>query len=58
METNDQHLCVVPASTRQHREKIWLAFEGNFNLSLMLSKAFLRADDSAITNPVSLKQIK
>src|SRR5262249_42325782 len=44
MEPNDQYLCIVPgrsASGGATREKVFLPFEGDERLAVILSKAFL-----------------
>lgn len=59
MEPNNQYLCIVPGPG--HLEKggdIFLPFEGDRILSIILSKAFMLADDDKITNPSILSQIK
>jgi hypothetical protein len=38
-------------------DKIWLAFEGDRTLSIILSKALLLAADDKITDPVILRQL-
>jgi hypothetical protein len=54
MEPNDRYLCIV--ADRSHApvgklgEPVLLPFEGDSTLSLILSKAFLLADDSKITD--------
>lgn len=57
MEPNDQYLCIVP-DRRPLRERIFLPFEEDGGrLSVILSKAFLLADDDRITDPTILAQI-
>lgn len=59
MEPNDQYLCIVPFSGMSNqKDKIYLPFEGDQILSVILSKAFLLANDQKITDPVILQQIK
>ena len=52
MEPNDQYLCIVPnADGRGPASDVFLPFEGDGTLSIILSKAFLLADDAKITDP-------
>ena len=58
MEPNDQYLCIVPDSRlRANVPAVYLPFEGDTTLSIILSKAFLLAQDSKITDPVITRQI-
>jgi hypothetical protein len=69
MEPNDQYLCIVPArggavpagGARSGGGgadgKVFLPFEGDTTLSVILSKAFLLADDANITDPTITGQI-
>ena len=58
MEPNDQYLCIVPdAKARAATPQVYLPFEGDATLSIILSKAFLLAEDKAITDPVILRQL-
>jgi hypothetical protein len=43
----------APGRTPGGRERIWLPFEGDGTLSLILSKAVLLSNDAAITDPKS-----
>jgi hypothetical protein len=46
MEPNDQYLCIVPdAKARASTPQVYLPFEGDATLSIILSKAFLLAED-------------
>jgi len=56
MEPNDAYLCIVPAR-RSGDGKVFLPFEDD-RLSLILSKAFLLAADTEITDESILTQIK
>ncbi|GLZ12410.1 hypothetical protein Acsp04_26450 [Actinomadura sp. NBRC 104425] len=56
MEPDDQYLCIVPARTRSRRT-VFLPFEDD-RLALILSKAFLLAADTAITDPSIMRQIR
>ncbi|WP_103068131.1 DUF4132 domain-containing protein [Aquimarina sediminis] len=58
MEPNDQYLCIVPARGKdKNTDNIFLPFEGDRGLSLVLSKAFLLAEDDKITDTTILSQI-
>ncbi len=60
MAPNDQYLCIVPdarAASRNDAHAVFLPFEGDRTLSLILSKAFLLADDTAIDDPTITRQI-
>ncbi len=58
MEPNDQYLCIVPdARARAGTPQVYLPFEGDATLSIILSKAFLLADDQLITDSVILQQL-
>ena len=51
MEPNDQYLCIVAQRTAAtDRNKLFLPFEGDGTLSIILSKAFLLAEDKKITD--------
>ena len=52
MEPDDRYLCIVPdARTRGMQGKLFLPFEGDEMLSVILNKALLLAADSKITDP-------
>ena len=58
MEPNDQYLCIVRGWDKSASgQKIRLPFEGDGMLSIILSKAFLLAEDDKITDPTILAQI-
>ncbi len=58
MEPNDQYLCIVPVLLRLSSDNdLYLPFEGDLTLSVILSKAFLLAEDSKIKDPVINRQI-
>lgn len=61
MEPNDEYLCIVPKPTANKGEAgadiQGLPFEGDRVLSIILSKAFLLANDHRIQDPVILNQI-
>lgn len=59
MEPNDQYLCIVPdRSQKDHTQNLFIPFEGDSGLSVILSKAFLLADDDQITDRTITSQIK
>lgn len=62
MEPNDQYLCIVPARSSQTQaekatDKLFIPFEGDKGLSIVLSKAFLLAADDKITDSTIVSQI-
>ncbi|MEP6672589.1 MAG: DUF4132 domain-containing protein [Chthoniobacter sp.] len=57
MAPNDQYLCIVPARGGKE-DKVFLPFEGDATLSIILSKAFLLAADAKITDSSILSQIR
>jgi hypothetical protein len=59
MEPNDQYLCIVADRTPAYKtpQNLFLPFEGDHTLSLILSKAFLLAEDSKIKDPTITRQI-
>lgn len=57
MEPNDQYLCIVPGRGSTVIEEVFLPFEGDTVFSIILSKAFLLAEDRKITDPSITKQI-
>jgi hypothetical protein len=59
MEPNDQYLCIVADRTPVSKtpQNLFLPFEGDQTLSLILSKAFLLAEDSKIKDPTITRQI-
>ena len=59
MEPNDQYLCIVPKqSAAPNREQVFLPFEGDNILSVILSKTFLLAADTKITDPTITSQLR
>ncbi len=59
MEPNDQYLCIVPDRAQKDQTgNLYIPFEGDAGLSIILSKAFLLAEDDKITDPNILSQIK
>jgi hypothetical protein len=59
MEPNDQYLCIVPSRGRAEgaAEPLYLPFAGDTVLSVILSKTFLLADDTRITDPTITRQL-
>jgi len=57
MAPNDRYLCIMPGSSKAEDGKVFLPFEGDRTLSVILSKAFLLADDTAITDPSITRQL-
>jgi hypothetical protein len=58
MEPNDQYLCIVPdRATKPAAENVFLPFEGDTGLSIIISKAFLLADDDKIKDATIISQI-
>ena len=59
MEPNDQYLCIVPdrSSKTMGDSAVFLPFEGDAVLSIILSKAQLLMDDDKITDPTILRQL-
>jgi hypothetical protein len=59
MRPNDEYLCIVPGrSDGAAADKLFLPFEGDRTLSIILSKALLLADDDKITDESITRQIK
>ncbi|MEM7104489.1 MAG: DUF4132 domain-containing protein [Bacteroidota bacterium] len=57
MEPNDQYLCIVPDNNQKSDNHLFLPFEGDRTLSVILSKAFMLADDVSIEDKTILSQI-
>jgi hypothetical protein len=58
MEPNDAYLCVVPAGRQAAGDRVFLPFEADGGLlAVVLSKAFLLADDARITDPSIVRQL-
>ena len=58
MEPNDQYLCIVPDSrSKAKQDDLFLPFEGDNTLAIILSKALLLADDTKIKDPTITRQI-
>ncbi|TXF86668.1 DUF4132 domain-containing protein [Neolewinella aurantiaca] len=61
MEPNDQYLCIVPAAFspfKKSADKLYLPFEGDRTLSIIISKALLLAEDDKITDTTITRQLK
>lgn len=59
MEPNNQYLCIVPdRRASAGAANIFLPFEEDETLAIILSKAFLLASDAAIKDPVILAQLR
>ena len=59
MEPNDQYLCIVPdrSAKTMGTTDVFLPFEGDAVLSIILSKALLLMDDDQITDNTIIRQI-
>jgi len=57
MEPNDQYLCIVPRQGDGTTDPVLLPFEGDRTLSVILSKAFLLAEDAKIKDPTIISQL-
>jgi hypothetical protein len=59
MAPNDKYLCIVPKQTAAiDKEQVFLPFEGDGTLSIILSKALLLADDKNIRDASIVRQIQ
>jgi hypothetical protein len=60
MSPNDQYLCIVPnqAAGAGGSAEVFLPFEGDRTLSVILSKAFLLAEDGKISDETIVRQIR
>jgi len=60
MEPNNQYLCIVPdrSTATKGGDKVFLPFEGDRTLSVIISKALLLADDAKIKDASIVSQIK
>ena len=57
MEPNDEYLCIVPRPGPKAPPKVFLPFEGDAALEVIISKALMLARDDQITDPTILHQI-
>jgi hypothetical protein len=60
MLPNDQYLCIVPGSAKDQVDanNLRLPFEGDRTLAIILSKAFMLADDTSITDVTITRQLR
>jgi hypothetical protein len=60
MEPNNHYLCIVPGQGMGSKPlgRVFLPFEGDTTLSIIISKALLLADDRSITDPIIVSQIR
>ena len=60
MEPNDQYLCIVPkrGTAESRADGVFLPFEGDNSLSIILSKALMLAEDRKISDPTITSQIE
>jgi hypothetical protein len=57
MAPNDRYLCIVPGG-KDPASKVFLPFEGDYMLSIIVTKAILLVNDKKITDETILRQIK
>ncbi len=57
MEPNDQYLCIVPDRSSTKEEKLFIPFDGDGILSVIISKALLLASDDTIRDSTITSQI-
>jgi hypothetical protein len=57
MEPNDQYLCIVQDRSSTSDPKVFIPFDGDHGLSVILSKAILLAADDKIKDETILRQI-
>ncbi|WP_239091596.1 DUF4132 domain-containing protein [Streptomyces sp. SID14478] len=59
MTPNDQYLCIVPKpGGGASAQAGYLPFEGDRTLAVVLSKALMLADDTSVTDPTIVSQIR
>ena len=60
MEPDNRYLCIVPGQGIGSKPlgRVFLPFEGDTTLSIIISKALLLADDRRITDPIIVSQIR
>ena len=58
MSPNDQYLCIVPKQAPDAPDSVFLPFEGDRVLALILSKALMLAKDDRITDSTIVRQIR
>lgn len=57
MEPNDQYLCIVARQSPKASDRVFLPFEGDNTMSIILSKAIMLADDRKIKDATITSQI-
>lgn len=59
MSPNDQYLCIVASGSADKfgNNKVFLPFEGDRTMAIILSKAFMLAEDTKITDSTITRQI-
>ena len=60
MEPDNHYLCIVPAQGSGSKSvgRVFLPFDGDTTLSIIISKALLLADDRNITDPIIVSQVR
>ncbi|MEU5835765.1 DUF4132 domain-containing protein [Streptomyces diacarni] len=58
LDPGDRYLCVLAKSEPSSSAHVYLPFDGDWTLSVILSKALMLADDTQITDPVLLEQLR
>ncbi len=58
MDPDNRYLCIVPAQRANPESTLFLPFEGDTRLSVILSKALMLADDLSITERAIISQIR
>ncbi len=59
IQPDDRYLCIVPGRGKDKTvEALYLPFEGDRGLSIVLSKAFMLAEDNKITDKTILSQLR
>jgi Domain of unknown function (DUF4132) len=58
MDPGNQYLCIVPTQTRDKVSGLFLPFDGDATLAVILSKALMLARDTTITDPTITQQIR
>ena len=58
MSPNDRYLCIVESRGKADTGNLFLPFEGDSVLSLVISKALLLAADNKISDPTIMQQIR
>ena len=58
MSPYNQTLCIQPLMSVKTESKVYLPFEGDYGLSIIISQALLLAEDDKITDSIINRQIK